>query len=379
MKSALRVLSALLVCIGVVVTAASAGMGQTPTAPPPVERVAQQLAPPERNPPVKSVIVFVLDGGQEYSATAGATFPAPDQRFRIGSVTKTFTATIVLQLIEEGRLRLNETLDDYLPGVVPRGDEITVRHLLSHRSGLVNVTKYPWLNRAERSSSTRPIRTLRFAASHPLDFPPGSTFQYSNTNYIALGLVIEKVTGHSYARELEERILEPLELDHTELPKTRRLPDLDDAGYNPNLPWAAGAIVSNARDLARFFSALLSGQVVSRASLAKMKRQVGGQFSPGLGIFALRLPCGRTWGHTGGILDYGTFVSASENGDRVAVISHRLPGPPPTPPDISALLCAPSSARRDSTHRSGARGSEAVRGRLTIRHDDRDGLAVTMR
>jgi D-alanyl-D-alanine carboxypeptidase len=176
----------------------------------------------------------------------------------VGSVTKTFTATIVLKLVEEGELRLDSTLEDHVPGVIPRGDEITIRQLLQHRSGLANVTDYSsWLERALRSPSSRPIDTLRFAGSKPLVFVPGSQGRYSNTNYIALGLVIEKVTGHSYAQELEQRILDPLGLDQTELPQTRRMPDLDDGGYNPNVPWAAGAIVSNAHDVSRFYSALL--------------------------------------------------------------------------------------------------------------------------
>ncbi len=158
----------------------------------------------------------------------------------------------MLKLLEEGALRLSSTLEDHVPGVIPKGAEITIRQLLQHRSGLADIGEYPSsLERALRSPSTRPIDTLRFAASKPLVFVPGSQGRYSNTNYIALGLV--KVTGHSYAQELEERILEPLGLDNTELPETRRLPDLDDGGYNPNVPWAAGAIVSSAHNLSRFY------------------------------------------------------------------------------------------------------------------------------
>ena len=290
------------------------------------------------------MIVFVSDRGKEHAATAGTSQPSADQRFRIGSVTKTFTATIVLQLVEEGKLRLESTLEDHVPGVVPRGDEITVRQLLEHRSGLANVTAFPaWMKQAERSSSTRPLGTLRFAGSHPLEFDPGSRYRYSNTNYIALGLVIEKVSGHTYARELERRILKPLGLDRTELPKTWRLPDLDDAGYNPNLPWAAGAIVSNAQDISRFYAALLSGRVLSRASLATMKGPpvaAGGGVATGLGIFPIHSPCGRAWGHQGFIVDYATSVSASAEGDRVAVVSVRGQS---RPPDMVALLCGKSA------------------------------------
>jgi Tol biopolymer transport system component len=310
--------------------ASAPARGEGSSAPPPVERVAREL-----RTGAESVIVFVSAGDKEYVATGGARRPTGSQRFRVGSVTKTFTATIVLELVEEGTLRLGSTLEDHVPGVIPRGDEITIRQLLQHRSGLANFTDYPsWLERALRSPSTRPIDTLRFAGSKPLVFAPGTQERYSNTNYIALGLVIEKVTGHSYAKVLEQRILHPLGLSHTAVPQTRRLPDLDDGGYNPNLPWAAGAIVSNAHDLSRFYSALLSGRILSSATLATMKKTIE---RVGLGIFSTDLQCGRFWGHAGGILDYQTLVSASEKGDRIAVVSLRGPGS--LPPVERALLC----------------------------------------
>jgi Tol biopolymer transport system component/CubicO group peptidase (beta-lactamase class C family) len=325
-----------LVCTGVVVTSASVGAEQTPSASPPVGRVAREFA----RGGGKSVIVFLSAGGKEYAATAGPRRPAVAGRFRIGSVTKTFTATIVLQLVAEGKLRMTDSLEKHLPGVVPRGGEITLRRLLNHRSGLVNFTDYgSWLGRAGRSASTRPIDVLRFAGSKPLAFEPGSRGVYSNTNYIALGLVIEKVTGRSYGQELEQRILRPLELDHTELPETRRLPDLTDEGVNPNVVWAAGAIVSNARDLSRFYSALLSGRLLSAGSLGQMKRAVEGT---GLGVGVTDLPCGRFWGHGGFILDYATLVTASEKGDRVAVVSIRGGWSGLPPPDL--LLCPKSAA-----------------------------------
>ena len=103
-----------------------------------VKRVAREL-----RPGAKSVIVFVSAGDTEYVATGGARRPTGDQRFRVGSVTKTFTATIVLKLVEEGTLRLGSTLEDHVPGVIPRGAEITIRQLLQHRSGLADIGEYP--------------------------------------------------------------------------------------------------------------------------------------------------------------------------------------------------------------------------------------------
>ena len=167
------------------------------------------------------------------------------QRFRIGSVTKMFTATIILQLADERKLDLHDTLEKFLPGIVPAGARITIRHLLDHRSGLANYTEDDaWLRRERRLK--RPLQSLRLAASRPLDFAPGTEWGYSNTNYVALGLIIERITGRSYAHQLQHRIVKPLGLRHTQLATTRRLPDLHDEGVNPNAPWAAGSIVSNA-------------------------------------------------------------------------------------------------------------------------------------
>jgi D-alanyl-D-alanine carboxypeptidase len=332
--------------VALVVLLPACGGDGSDTVAPPVRRVARQLA----TVGAESAIVLVLGDGEEYRATAGDRRPAADQRFRIGSLTKTFTATIVLQLVAEGRLRLSDTLGRYVPNLPRRARGITIRQLLNHRSGLANITDDPsWIAQADGSVSTRPIGVLRYGVSQPPVFAPGTQWRYSNTNYIALGLVIEKVTRDSYVRQLNERILEPLQLDSTELPTTRRLPDLQDAGENPNLAWAAGGLVSNAHDLARFYSALLSGDVLSEESLALMKQTVDtGQpgTADGLGIFTTRLPCGRFWGHNGGIGDYLTVIQASEDGRRVAVLSARG-NPTRPPPDWIRLLCPrqPSGSR----------------------------------
>jgi D-alanyl-D-alanine carboxypeptidase len=230
--------------------------------------------------------------------------------------------------------------------VVPAARGVTIQQLLEHRSGLANFTDYgPWLARAERSSTIRPRDVLRFAASKDPIFRAGTHWSYSNTNYIALGLVIEKLTGHSFAQELTQRILRPLRLAHTELATTRRLTGLNDAGTNPNLPWAARSIVSDGPDLARFYSALLSGKLLSRARLSAMEHTVATD-SPilrdGLGIFALKLPdCGRVWGHEGQILDYKTLVQASKDGRRIIVIGLRGPVPPPGAADRTVPVSEP--------------------------------------
>jgi len=128
--------AALMLTAGLVATSGAASAparGEGSSAPPPVERVAREL-----RSGAKSVIVFVSDGDKEYVATGGARRPSVRQRFRVGSVTKTFTATIVLKLVEEAALRLSSTLEDHVPGVIRRGAEITIRQLLQHPSGLAD-------------------------------------------------------------------------------------------------------------------------------------------------------------------------------------------------------------------------------------------------
>ena len=328
---------------------------------PPVKQVARQfvtgsLLPPELR--LRSAIVFVTDGRREFAAAVGPHMRT-DQRFRVGSVTKTFTAAMVLQLAEERKLQLGDPVSRYLPVLVPAARHITIRELLDHRSGLAdyyNDTRpaaVRWQRVAERSTSTTPRDAMRFAVSLGPDFKAGTNWSYSNTNYIALGLVIEKVTGHSYATELSQRILDPLKLKHTELATVRRPADLTDAGANPNLLWAVGGIVSDTSDISHFYAALLSGKLLSPTELSAMKQTVPSTFGggDGLGIFGYESGCGRVWGHPGQILDYQTYVEASEHGRRVAVVSIRagsqgFAGPSDVP--FVKLLC-PSAWRRSST------------------------------
>lgn len=158
-------------------------------------------------------------------------------------------------------------------------------------------------------------------------------------------MIIEEVTGSTYELELEQRIARPLGLDSTELPTTRHLPDLDDAGENPFVPWAAGSVVSNAQDLARFVSAALSGRILSQDLLAHIRRADpdSDKYHP-LGMYSIELPCGQFWCCDGSILDYRTHVWASDDGSLVAVVARRG-GRDPGSVEGTALLCpnAPAS------------------------------------
>jgi D-alanyl-D-alanine carboxypeptidase len=135
-------------------------------------------------------------------------------RFRVGSMTKSFVAALVLQLVGEGRLSLDDNLERWLPGLVPSGERITVRQLLNHTSGLYNYSD----DLPEPPRRFRPRELVAIATGHKPLFTPGTQFSYSNTNYILAGLLVERVTGQPLDDQLEQRIFQPLGLDHTELP-----------------------------------------------------------------------------------------------------------------------------------------------------------------
>lgn len=208
---------------------------------------------------------------------------AADTKFRIGSLTKQFTAMLVMQLVEKGRLRLDGHVSDYLPDYPkPNGDQITLHHLLSHTSGIPNFTASP-AREAASLLPTTPQAAVRGFAALPLEFEPGSTYRYSNSGYILLGAIIEQVTNKPYAQVLAENILQPLHMQETgyDLPSTiipRRA-----AGYEkttagvvnaPYLdmtgPYAAGALYSTVRDLYKWEQALYTTQLLSDAGKAQM-------------------------------------------------------------------------------------------------------------
>jgi len=250
-----------------------------------------------------------------------------DQRFRIGSVTKTFIATLVLQLVEDGKLGLDDTVERRLPGLVPGGRAITVRHLLAHTSGLPDYVDNDRVA-GDRERRWRPRELVSLATAHPAERPhPGETFAYSSTNYIVLGLIAEEAGRESLGRQLRKRLFEPLGLRHTSFvlgeirgrhvhghrpPSHQGIvtgPPADTSDEPAWWTWAAGGIVSTADDLQRFYAALLRGRVIGPALLREMQTLVpAGRLRYGLGIATFPTPCGPAWGHTGNV--QGTIAVA---------------------------------------------------------------------
>ncbi|WP_380279382.1 serine hydrolase domain-containing protein [Kitasatospora purpeofusca] len=275
-----------------------------------------------------------------------------DGRFRIGSVTKTFVSTVVLQLVDEGKLRLDEPVERYLPGVVPNGGAITLRQLLNHTSGLYDYLQDPRFLYQDEASLRAFLAQGRWTTWSPAElidagvkgtpyFPPGQGWHYSNTNYILIGEVIRKVTGRNWQSEVDRRIVRPLHLDETTFPGARPgIPGPHAHGYvqlpegpadvtliNPSFGDAAGNGISTTADLNRFHAALFGGRLLSAARLAEMTTAVpapmiGAHY--GLGLIRYDLPCGEVWGHTGGIPGYNTVWLGSKDGARQFSLSFNL-------------------------------------------------------
>jgi len=300
-------------------------------------------------------------GGDTTRARAGVGdlqrgTPVPlDGYFRMGSNTKTFVSVVVLQLVGEGKLSLDDTVEHWLPGVVTGngndGSRITVRELLQHTSGIYNYTNdiaalgsyEEYL--AHRFDHYDAADLVALAMKHEPGFAPGTHWDYSNTNYILAGMIIDKVTGRTWATEVRDRILRPLGLRDTSAPGDQPyLPTPHAKGYqqwapggdltdttvfNPSVADAAGSMSTTPTDLARFWQALQRGQLLKPRQMAQMHDTVLAEtfqdFLPGvrygLGIMYIPNRCGGFWSHGGDVPGMSTANGVSADGTRVAVLS----------------------------------------------------------
>jgi D-alanyl-D-alanine carboxypeptidase len=312
---------------------------------------------------VPGVLAEVRTGDRQLRGTSGVANLDSRQPvngngfFRIGSNTKTFLSVVVLQLVAEHRLSLDDTVGHWLPGVVHGngndGGAITVRELLQHTSGLHDYTD----DLQAQITSPEAYRKLEFhqfsrqdlldiALAHRPDNAPGAAWNYSNTNYILLGMVIEKVAHDSWENQVTRRIIIPLGLHHTYAPGTStRLPAPHATGYlifdkntrldttAENMSWAgsAGALISTAADLTRFWSAIGRGALLGPAQTREMRQTVpatGGDSASvpgsryGLGIFFIPLSCGGGyWSHEGDVPGYNTIGAVSSDGRTTVALS----------------------------------------------------------
>ena len=242
-------------------------------------------------------------------------------RFRIGSITKMFTAAMILQLVEEGKLKLTDTLDKFFPQI-PNAKKITIVQILSHRSGIPNVRRD---QNSQGNVNTTPItkdEMLALIAKATPDFEPDSKQSYSNSGYFLLGLIIEKLTGKPYEEALKERITSKIGLKDTytatgniDVNKNESLTYFNLGGdwkqvpeTHPSILFGGGAIVSTPNDLAKFIQALFDGKIVSKESLDQMKTIRDGD-GLGLGMEPFTFAGKTFYGHAGGGDNYGAWLA----------------------------------------------------------------------
>lgn len=270
------------------------------------------------------------------------TAMADNLKFRIGSVTKTFTATMILQLVQEGRLSLDQTLEAVLPGTgVANANQITIRQMLNHTSGIFDYAQAQNPNflaglLADPLKKWRPEDLIAVANANAPYFDPGKDFHYSNTNYVLFGLMVEKLTGRSYGQELSSRILVPLGMVNTSVPETPEMPAgsthgytydngnwLDTTRFDPSWGFGTGSLISNSEDLLIWLDALIQGTLLDQQRKADMFTfvDINADVKYGLG---LENQIGAV-GHTGDFVYGGQAAVYHINGWRFVVLTNSSP------------------------------------------------------
>ena len=294
--------------------------------------------------------------GNTVGATAGkgnlATGEAPplDGEVRIASNTKTFVAVLVMKMVEEGKVKLDEPIETYLPGIVKGqgvdGKKITVRQLLQHTSGLPDFGDGQLDYFAIRNDYVSPRDVLDGVLSRPAQFAPGAKFQYNNANYVVLGLLAERIAKRPIAEQIETKIVKPLGLKHTYMPapgektirgkhphgyhtrdgKPGKLEDITEA--DPSWEWAAGSMISTPSELNKFMQSVFDGSLLSQASISEMKKSVpapemGGEY--GLGLIGYKSSCGVVWGHSGNNPGFQSLSAVRSDGTAATIVVTSMP------------------------------------------------------
>ncbi len=273
-------------------------------------------------------------GTSGYSVPATSDTIRSDMLFAIGSITKTYTAAMILKLAEDGVLSLDDSLHRWLPSFQHVDSTITIRQLLQHTSGIYNYTQHPGFGNANFADLTRVWSPEEILTNllNPPNFPPGTSLRYSNTNFILAGMIIKEATGAGVSTALHSRFLDPQNLNHTFLEVEDSLSgelvhywldlnndgNLDDSYSLPrtsiySLAWSAGAMFATAEDVARWAGLLYSGQFFSQTYLDEMLSfyPIPDPVVTGYGLGTLRISYrGKTfWGHDGGIFGFTSLLA----------------------------------------------------------------------
>ncbi len=293
-----------------------------------------------------------LATGRANVARRGA--PRATDHMRIASVAKAFSGAVALNLVRAGKLGLDDTIGRVLPAMPGAWGKVTLRELLNHTSGLPDYTKSKGFARHAASHPrgfVSPAKVIRWVRKDPLAFSPGRRYEYSNTDNIVVGLMVEAVSDRSYAGELRRIVYRPAHLSQTSLPTRVTMPSPFIHGYlaeagaepqdvsealSPSGAWASGGIVSTPANLNAFIRADLGLRFFDRAEQRQQMRWwPGGASSPpgpgrnsaGLALFRYRTRCGTVYGHTGNFPGYTQFAAATADGRRAVTTTLNIPAP----------------------------------------------------
>lgn len=273
---------------------------------------------------------------------------SPTTKFRLGSITKQFTAACILLLEERGKLKIDDPVKTYMPDAPATWDKITIYHLLTHTSGIPSFTGFPDYRSTEAVATTPEQLVARFR-DKPLEFQPGEKWNYSNSGYVLLGYLIEKVSGQSYSEFVQKNIFEPLGMKdsgydsnsaiipHRAEGYTPKPKGLEHAGYiDMSIPFSAGALYSTTEDLLRWEQGLFGGKLLSAGSLQKMTTPFKNNYAFGLGV---RDDSGhKVIEHGGGIEGFNTQLAYYPEDKLVVAVLGNLNGG--APPAIAAKLAS---------------------------------------
>ena len=274
----------------------------------------------------------------------------PDTKFRLGSITKQFTSMLILQLVEQGKLKLDVPISTYLPDYPKaNGNAITIHHLLTHTSGIPNYTSFPGFFKDKSREPFSPAEFVKFFADSALQFKPGEKFAYSNSGYFLLGVIIEKVTTKSYEQVLQENILTPLKMVNTGYDHHATLLKNRATGYQRNgrsyenspyldmsIPYAAGSLYSTVEDLYLWDQALYTNKLLSKEKMDLLftKHIPSGKRYYGYGWSIYEMSIGytkdkiQTIGHGGGINGFNTLITRIPSDKSLIVLLNNTGGGP---------------------------------------------------
>ncbi len=291
---------------------------------------------------------ILLDKGYGYANLEWQIPDAPEAKFRLGSITKQFTAASILLLEERGKLNTDDLVKKYMPDAPAAWDKITIYNVLTHTSGIPSFTDFPDYRSTEATPTTPEKLVARFR-DKPLDFQPGEKWKYSNSGYVLLGYLIEKISGKSYQDFVQENIFKPLAMSDSGYDSNTAIIPHRAYGYSPgpngphnagyidmSIPFSAGSLYSTTHDLLLWEHGLFGGKVLSAASLKKMTTPFKENYACGLMV---RTVNGHTViEHGGGIEGFNTQLSYYPDDKLTVVVLANLNGGAPA--DIASKLAA---------------------------------------